>query len=166
MCKIITAIMGIIMTINLTAGEIPAIDQALALIKQYEGFRPNAYTCPGGVRTIGYGTTDKALVAKGTITQEEAEQALLKEIIAINNYIVSTTDAKLNPNQMGALISFVYNVGRGNYAESTLKKRLEEGNFADVPYQLSRWNKSKGKILTGLVRRRAAEAEVWKTPIA
>jgi lysozyme len=67
----------------------------------------------------------------------------------------------LNENQRAAVASFIYNLGRGAFRASTLRKRINAGEFDDIPYQLSRWNKAGGRILRGLVRRRAAEANLW-----
>jgi len=63
--------------------------------------------------------------------------------------------------QRAALSSFVYNFGSGAFRASTLRRKINAGDFDDVPYQMSRWNKAGGRVLRGLTRRRAAEVELW-----
>ena len=139
-------------------------EKAVNLIKEFEGFRENAYKCPAGVWTIGYGWTHG--VKEGdTITESEASELVQKEVDKIAEQIQSVLGnevfEKLTKNQVCALIDFVYNLGIGNFKTSTLRKLIEEGNFEDVGKQFERWNKAGGKVLEGLTRRRIAEKELW-----
>lgn len=139
-------------------------EKAVNIIKEFEGFRENAYKCPAGVWTIGYGWTHG--VKEGdTITESEASELVQKEVDKIAEQIESVLGKevfqKLTENQVCALIDFVYNLGIGNFKTSTLRKLIEEGNFEDAGKQFERWNKAGGKVLEGLTRRRIAEKELW-----
>ncbi len=139
--------------------EIP--QEALDLVKMFEGLRLSAYLCPAGKWTIGYGHTQG--VAQGqTITKEQAETFLMDDLTKAALSIEQCFTMPLSRRQFAALASFVFNVGAGNFKRSTLLKKLNQGLYDHVPAQLARWNKSKGKVLDGLSRRRAAEAALWK----
>lgn len=137
-------------------------------IKRFEGFRAEAYKDPGSVNglpiTIGYGQTrrDGRLIKLGeTITESEASSWLVKELARVEAVVDRLVTVSLTPYQLGALVSFVYNVGDGAFAKSTLLKKLNAGDYAAVPAQLARWNKNDGKVMAGLTNRRAAEAGMW-----
>lgn len=138
----------------------------LNLVKHFEGFFSKAYYCPAGVLTIGYGHTNAMKLYKfkegDVVTEEEAEQILQDDMAeACSDVEKLTAGVELNDDQFSALASFVFNCGKGNFASSTLLKRLKAGNFADVPTQLKRWTKANGVVLGGLVRRRDAEAALF-----
>lgn len=146
------------------------------LIKQYEGLELQAYPDPatkndpikkGEPWTIGYGTTiypNGVKVKKGdTINSSQAEQYLINDIISRENRLLAgIVKVKLNENQMGALVSFVYNLGEGNLKSSTLLKKVNSNpNDLSIAQEFSKWTKANGKILQGLVKRRAAESELY-----
>ena len=137
----------------------------LDLIREFEGFRSQAYRCPAGVWTIGYGHTSAAgipEVKRGMeISKYDGEVILKRDLQDFCSAVAKAVTVPLNDNQFSALVSFCYNVGVGAFRRSTLLKRVNAGNFEDVPRQLARWNKSKGKVLKGLQRRRAAEADLF-----
>lgn len=142
--------------------------ETLALIKQWEGFYPQAYPDPGSRDgtpwTVGYGTTKigGVPVKKGqTISEAEAGRLLSIELTRVAAQVERLVKVPLFDNQFGALVSFTYNVGDDAFANSTLLKRLNAGDYESVPAQLARWNKNDGKVMTGLVNRRAAEAGLW-----
>ena len=133
------------------------------LIKSFEGLELESYLCPAGIWTIGYGHTGN--VRKGQkITKKEADELLDVDLSVFRKGVRNLVKVPLNQNQFGALVSFAYNVGLGNLKTSTLLRLLNEGNYTGAADQLLRWNKSKGKVLTGLVRRREAERAVFLTP--
>lgn len=133
---------------------------AVELVKRFEGLRLTAYRCPAGVLTIGYGRT--ANVRPGSrITAEDAEWLLMADLKDVANRLRPLLDVELTPNQFGALVSFCFNVGIGAFSRSTLRKLVNAGRFAEVPAELAKWTRGGGKVLPGLVRRRAAEAELW-----
>jgi len=127
------------------------------ILKYFEGCRLEAYQDSVGVWTIGYGHT-KGVHEGMTITQEEAEQMLLEELVEYEGYVEKLVEVPLNQEQFDALTVWVYNLGPTNFKSSTLLKRLNEGNFEDVPNQIKRWDKAGGKQLLGLTKRREAEA--------
>jgi lysozyme len=73
--------------------------------------------------------------------------------------------APINQNQFDALVSFVYNVGAGNFAKSTLLKKLNKADYQGAGDEFLRWNRGGGKVLNGLIRRRDAERSLFLTPI-
>ena len=133
-------------------------DKGIALIKSFEGCRLTAYLCPAGVWTIGYGHT--AGVAKGqAITQEQAEAYLKEDLTKYEGYVTATGLA-LNQNQFDALVSFTYNCGNSN-----LKKLISNRTLDQIAEAILLYNKSNGTVLEGLVRRRAAERDLFLTEV-
>lgn len=133
----------------------------LSIIKEFEGLRLKAYLCPAGIPTIGYGET-KGVKLGQTITAKQAEDMLVRRYDEFERQVLQLVKVPLTANQLGALVSFTYNVGVGAFAGSTLLKKLNAGDFAGAAQQFERWNKAGGKVLTGLVRRRAAEAALFQ----
>lgn len=133
------------------------------LIKRFEGCRLAAYRCPAGVWTIGYGHTGKDVYSGLMITQEQAEMLLKKDISAHANYVSRLVKVSLNQNQFDALVSFEFNVGCGNFGNSTLLKLLNQGRYIDAANQFARWKYTNGKMCLGLEKRRLAEKELFLT---
>ena len=134
--------------------------KGIALIKEFEGLRLKAYQCPGGVWTIGYGHT--AGVKPGMlISKAQAEEYLKADLIAFERYL-NGLGLALNQNQFDALVSFIYNVGTGNFSNSTLLRKVranpQENSIMD---EFLRWVYSKGRVLPGLQRRRLAEMKLY-----
>ncbi len=133
---------------------------AYILIQQFESLHLQAYKCPGGILTIGYGHTSG--VHEGmTITESEADE-LLAEDIEVCEKQINSLNLSLNQNQFDALVSFLFNVGFGNFSKSTLllKVRINpcDNSIAD---EFAKWVYSKGKKLTGLQRRRTSEIKLY-----
>jgi len=137
----------------------------LALIKQWEGLRLAAYKDAAGVWTIGYGHTRAAghpiPHAGMTISETEAESLLASDLRQYERAVQEAVHVPLHDNQFAALVSFCYNVGPGAFAQSTLCKKLNQGDYDAVPLELAKWTRAGGKKLKGLVNRRAAEAGLW-----
>ena len=129
--------------------------------KSLKGCELTAYQCSAGVWTIGYGHT-KGIEEGMEISQEEAEQMLVDELHEYENYINKYVTAPLSQNQFDAMVSWVYNLGPANLKASTLLKVLNAEDYEGVPAQIKRWNKAGGEILDGLIRRREAEARLFK----
>lgn len=138
----------------------------IALIQQFEGRRLEAYKCPAGVWTIGYGHTSaagKPEVKPGmVITKQEANDILVRDLVRYEDAVDRLVKVPLTQNQFDALVSFTFNVGEGALAKSTLLKRLNAGDYNAVPAELMKWTKAGGKELPGLVRRRRAECAMWR----
>lgn len=148
-------------------------DNGIALLKAHEGLRLEAYPDAGygwSRATIGYGHTSQAgppAVTKGMkITAVGAEEILRSDLVAFENAVRSAVHVPLNQNQFDALVSFTFNLGPGNLKTSTLLKKLNAGDYAGAADQFPRWNKSNGKVLAGLTKRRAAERQMFLTPAA
>jgi lysozyme len=136
------------------------VEAATKIIKEFEGCKLEAYQDSVGVWTIGYGHTRTA--APGMkITQQVAEQLLLKDIQSTCALIDGLVKVSLFPNQWAALISFTFNVGAGNLRKSTLLKLLNEGKSQEASAEFKRWNKAGGIPLAGLSRRREAESKLF-----
>lgn len=138
------------------------------LIKYWETFEPIAYKpTPDDVWTIGWGTTrinGKPVQPGMAINEEYAEKLLRADVEEAETAVANSVVVPLTQNQFDALVVFTYNVGIGAFTSSTLLKLLNAGQYADVPTQMKRWVKQKGKVLNGLVRRRESEITLWNTP--
>ncbi|MCK8779098.1 lysozyme [Rhizobium sp. NTR19] len=139
----------------------------LSLVKEFEGFEPRWYKDPVGIWTIGYGHTDAAgdpkyAATKGLVlTEAKATEILQNDLQKYADAVSKAVTVPLNDNQFDALVSWCYNVGPGAMASSTLVRKLNAGDYAAVPFELSKWNKAGGKVLRGLTRRRAAEGSLF-----
>ena len=135
-------------------------DVGLKLIAAHEGFRAKAYVCPAGVITIGYGTTrigGKAVKLGEVCTKEQAEYWLRADVAKFETAIEKLVKVPLTQGEFDALVSFVYNIGDGAFAKSTLLKKLNGGDKAGAASEFAKWNKGGGVVLKGLVIRRVAE---------
>lgn len=134
--------------------------EGLSLIKRFEGLYLESYLCPAKVWTIGYGHT-KGVVKGQKITEEEAEDFLKKDLAAAEK-AVNSLNVQLTQNQFDALVSFVFNLGSGNFLSSTLCKKVKKDpNDSTIRNEFGRWVNSKGKKLPGLVKRRQEESELY-----
>jgi lysozyme len=138
------------------------------LIKHFEGClkkvgpdRYTAYKCPAGVATIGWGHTNHhgRKFSMGDIwSQAEVDAEFLSDMSGFEAAVRRLVKVPLEPWQFDALTSFAYNCGEGNLQKSTLLKKVNASDFAGAAEEFARWNKSGGKVLAGLTRRRASEA--------
>lgn len=134
--------------------------KGIDLIKKFEGCRLEAYKCPAGVWTIGYGHT-KGVQNGQKITQAQAEEFLIEDLKVYEKAVESCVKVPLSQNQFDALVSFCYNCGSGALKTSTLLRLLNEGKYSEAGEQFLRWNKAGGKVLVGLTRRREEERELF-----
>ncbi|WP_179400664.1 lysozyme [Burkholderia guangdongensis] len=140
----------------------PSIN-CINLVEASEGCVLTSYQDSVGVWTIGYGHT--AGVAAGmTITDAQAIQYLEQDLAAAGAAVSRLVTVTLSQNQYDALTDFVFNLGQGSLAESTLLKLLNMGNYTGAANQFHLWVYAGGKVLPGLVARRAAEAKLFETP--
>lgn len=139
--------------------------EGLDLIKEFEGCRLEAYLCPAGIPTIGYGHTRTAKIGQ-VITEAKAESLLREDLKDAEEAVDRLVTATINDNQFSALVSFVFNVGAGAFKESTLLSLLNtNADTAIVANQLRRWNKAGDRELPGLTRRRQAERALFVNPV-
>ena len=136
-------------------------EEGKALIKKFEGCELEAYKCPAGVWSIGFGFTKD--VKEGDVwSQSHAEEMLDIELEEYEEYVTDLVDVPLNENQFSSLVAWCYNLGPTNLVQSTLLSKLNAGLYEDVPHEIKRWNKANGEVLEGLVRRREAEALLFE----
>lgn len=144
-----------------------AVSIAAALCRPFEGLRLKPYICPAGYPTIGYGTVWKPDGTKVTmehpeITKETADDWLMSELQT--NYLAGVLKASPGliayPNALGAMADFAYNLGVARYRGSTLRRKVDERDWEGAKEQLALWVRGGGKVLPGLVKRRAAEAKL------
>ena len=138
--------------------------EGLNLIKQFEGFSPTIYICPAGYPTIGYGhvvrNEEKERFDAG-IDQEQGEELLRRDAQVAERAVLRLITVPLTDGQFDALVSFTFNLGSGALQRSTLRRKVNREEHAEVPEQLMRWVWAAGKRLKGLAKRRAAESAVY-----
>lgn len=130
------------------------------IIKKWEGLRLKAYLCPAGVPTIGYGHTYNVKMGQ-TISVSQAELFLDHDYQDAEEQVLSLVKVPLTENQLGALTSFVFNLGSGNLSRSTLLRKLNQGDYTSAAEEFNKWVFAGGKKLNGLVKRRAEERELF-----
>lgn len=135
--------------------------EGLELIKSFEGLRLKSYRCSANVLTIGWGSTGPHVKEDMTITQDQAEELLRSDLRRFEDFVANRCSPATD-NQFAALVSFAFNVGEGALGTSTLRRLHMEGNYEAAAEQFKRWNKAGGKVLNGLVRRRAAEEALYR----
>jgi len=140
------------------------LDIATEEIKRHEGCKLEAYPDPGtggDPWTIGYGATGPDIHPGVVWSQEQADTDLSNRLHTLGDRIDAVVHVEINDNQKAALCSFAYNVGMGNLKNSTLLKKLNEGDYDGAAEQFKEWNKAAGHVLQGLVTRRQAESELF-----
>ena len=137
-------------------------DKGIDLIKRYEGFRAKAYRCSADKWTIGYGHT---LNVKSTDVIDKAQaEYFLRQDVEFAEKEVNKHNLNINQNQFDALVSFVFNLGVGNFARSTLLRKIKSNpDDPTIRKEFERWVYAGGKILTGLIKRRKEEANLYFT---
>ena len=153
---------------HLANARLKLSEPGAALIRRWETLRTKAYLDTEGIPTIGYGTTSKSgiPVKMGmVITAKQAEDYMQTTIDKIYGAAVKEyVRVPLRQQEYDALCSFVYNVGGGALKSSTLLRKLNKGQYADVPAELMRWTHSKsGNAAKGLRNRRMAEIALWES---
>ncbi len=147
------------------SGQWDISENGYALIRDFEGFENKAYKDTGGVWTIGYGTIkypDGRSVKQGdTCTRAQAEQWLKSDCRWVDACLDKYVKANINQNQFDALASFVYNIGENQFRSSTLLAKLNAGDYRVAAANFDRWIYDNGKIITGLVTRRAREKALF-----
>ena len=137
-------------------------NKGIELIKKHEGFRSKAYRCSANVLTIGFGHT---LNVKSTdVIDKSQAEVFLRQDVEFAEKEVNKHNLNINQNQFDALVSFVFNLGVGNFARSTLLRKIKsDPNDPAIRKEFERWIYAGGKALNGLARRRKEEAELYFT---
>lgn len=140
------------------------MQQAINLIKAHEGLRLQAYRCPAGVWTIGYGHTTGVRPGQ-VITAGRADQLLLADLTALAGTLDSMQRAagiSLPANRRSALLSFAFNVGINALRGSILwRKVVANQSDPTIAAEFARWKYAAGRVMPGLVARRAAESVLY-----
>lgn len=140
-------------------------EAGIALIKEFEGFRSEAYVCQGGKWTIGYGHTaaagEPSPKAGMKITEEAAEKILRLDLATFEAAVRKALKRPATPEQFSAMVSLAFNIGGGAFGKSTMVRRFNAGDIDGAAEALTWWNKAGGKTLRGLVRRREAERQLF-----
>ena len=141
--------------------------RGIDLIKSFEGFYAKPYLCPAGVPTIGWGSTRyengvRVKMSDPAINQARAESLLRATLSAYESGVDSYTRDDVNQNQFDALVSFAYNLGVNALRDSTLIKKVNaRPSDPAIRAEFMKWVNAGGKKLAGLVKRRAAEADLY-----
>lgn len=146
----------------------PVPHQAIALVKEFEGFSDRAYADTDGTPVIGYGLSKiagKSVKLGDKISSQKANWALEAELRQLQRQIDSAVKVKLSESQLSALMSLSFNVGFYSIQQSTLVKKLNQGDYAGAANEFLRWNKAnvRGSLvpLAGLTRRRQVERQLF-----
>lgn len=156
---------------DLATSKSSVLPELIDLVKHFEGFRSSAYLDTSGLPVIGYGQTKingKTVSLGQYITQAQADVALEQELYHIQRLVKAKVKVELNPYQLGALSSLVYNAGTIVITDSTLIKKLNAGDYKGAAKEFPRWNKANqgGRLVVfpGLTKRRLAEQKLFLTP--
>jgi lysozyme len=139
-------------------------DRGVRFIAEFEGYYPNWYRDPVGVWTLGYGHTSERLPtwARPPLSRATALRLLRHDLRDYVRCLLASAKVRLAQGQFDALVSFTYNVGCGALRASTLLRRLNAGAYSSAAREFARWTKAGGRDLPGLVRRRQAEAAMFR----
>lgn len=149
-------------------------ERTLGLIKEFEGFRSEAYRDVAGVWTIGYGTTAAANVGITpvpgmTITTAEAEWYLQKAVNKFAAQVEAMLTAPANDNEFGAFVSLAYNIGPGAFGRSSALRHFNSGRKDLAANAILAWNRAtvggRKQVVRGLARRREAEKALFLSPV-
>lgn len=159
----------IFVTTHNREGLMKASRDCLALIEASEGFRSAPYLCPAGIATIGFGSTfyedgTHVTLKDAPISRERAESLMLAKLAAefepsVNQFV----KVAVNQGKFDALVDFAYNMGCGALKGSTLLRKLNLADYVGAADQFDVWVHSDGRVLPGLVERRAREKQLFLT---
>lgn len=137
-----------------------AVLLASTMVTYFEGLRHKPYKDGGDVLTVCYGHTGNEVIPAKHYTDEECLALLEKDLKAAMAVVETQVTVPLTEMQKAALASFVYNVGSGAFARSTLLKKLNAGDMPGACNEMRRWKYDEGKVSKGLINRRAVEREL------
>lgn len=133
----------------------------VAIIKHFEGLKLKAYKCPAGIWTIGYGHTGPDVLPGLVITEARADELLAADLARFEAGVADLAKVA-NDNQFAALVSFAFNLGLEALRTSTLLRKHMAGDYEGAAAEFARWNKANHVVLSGLTRRRAMEADLYR----
>jgi lysozyme len=159
--------------------EVKVSQKCIDQIKKDEGVRNRPYQCPAMLYTVGVGHVIDPSHAKVPFTErktlpipagwdrvlsnDEIDEILRKDLTRFEQGVLRLIKVKLTQGQFDALVSFSFNVGLGNLQNSTLRMKLNRGDYDGAAEQFLVWTKAGGKVLKGLVIRRTHEKEMFES---
>lgn len=137
------------------------------LVPQHEGEVRSTYYDPVGIASVCYGDTDPALAIPGaTYSRAECLQSLERQLIAHAEPVLACTPGLAgHPEQLAAAVSLAYNIGHTAFCKSTVSRRFNSGDWAGACAAFDMWNRAGGKVLPGLVARRADERALCESTL-
>ena len=143
-------------------------ERGIEIVKSFEGLALRPYVCAGGVNSVGYGATRSRTggpidLDMEPITEAEAEALLIRDLESSEGWVRRLIKTALTENQYSALTSFTFNVGAGALQRSTLRMKLNRGEYQGAADEFPKWKFANKRILAGLIRRRAAERSLFLT---
>ena len=143
-------------------------ERGIEMVKSFEGLALRPYVCAGGVNSVGYGATRSSTGGPIGLDMEpiseaeaEAEALLIRDLESSEGWVSRLIKTALTENQYSALTSFTFNVGAGALQRSTLRMKLNRSEYQGAADEFPKWRIAGGRILAGLVRRRAAEKALF-----
>lgn len=133
------------------------LETLYALIRRFEGCHLTPYICPAGVWTCGWGSTGPDVIPGRPWTQEYADKRLAMDATRFARGTRALCP-DLDGERLCAIADFAYNLGLGRLQASTLRRRINADDFEGAKTELSKWVRGGGRVLPGLVLRRAAES--------
>lgn len=148
------------------AGLYQTSTSGIQLIQLYEGLRLHPYKDCVGLLTVGYGHligngTDLTHELNRTITLHEATELLKQDLHKFERGVSRYIKAPISQNQFDALVALAYNLGNGTLQRSTLRQKLNRGDYDGAAKEILKYNKAGGQVLKGLTRRRQAEYRLF-----
>lgn len=134
----------------------------LNIIKQAEGLELKAYRCPAHILTIGYGSTGPHVKEGMVITEAQAEELLRSDLRRFEDAVDKAAPGATD-NQFAAMVSLAFNIGEGAFLGSSVLRKHKAGDRVGAAESFKLWNKGGGRVLPGLVKRRAAESQLYRT---
>jgi len=147
-------------------GEVETNEKGVDLIKSMEGFSPSVYRCPADILTIGHGSLhgldgDRLDRDHRDITRDEGTTLLKRDLRKTEYFVAKLVGVPLTLNQFSALVSLVFNIGSGNFQNSTLRMKLNRRDYEGCADNFWQWRRGGGRILPGLVKRRELEKQLF-----
>ena len=141
-------------------------ERGIEIVKSFEGISLEPYLCPANVWTVAYGATvgsDGRRIDPDMepISETEAEALLIRDLGSSEGWVSRLIKTALTENQFSALVSFTFNLGAGSLQRSTLRMKLNRSEYQGAADEFPKWRMAGGRILAGLVRRRAAERKLF-----
>lgn len=134
-------------------------EKGIELVKKFEGFNPQKYKCAGGFETIGFGHRLLPNENYSYISLDCAQEILLRDLIRFEQSVTKYIIVDLFDYQFDALVSFTFNLGPAALQRSTLRCKINSGNYSEAHHEFLKWVYVRGKKLNGLYKRRLAESE-------